>query len=85
MLCARNERWVYTKYIGYVLYKSGDLPIAFKIIMLMIGLEVLTGILMYYFNFPFFTQPLHLLFASILIGAQTYFLIEINKTQENDI
>jgi cytochrome c oxidase assembly protein subunit 15 len=72
-------------YLGYKFFKSGMIPFAFKIIMLMIGFEILTGILMYYFNFPFFTQPLHLLFASILIGAQTYILMEINKTQENDI
>ena len=66
-------------YIGYKFFKSGMMPFAFKIIMLMIGCEILTGILMYYFDFPFFSQPLHLLFASILIGAQTYFIIEINK------
>jgi len=66
-------------YIGYKFFKSGMIPFAFKIIILMIGCEILTGILMYYFNFPFFSQPLHLLFASILIGAQTYFIIEINK------
>ena len=66
-------------YIGYKFFKSGMIPFAFKIIILMIGFEILTGILMYYFNFPFFSQPLHLLFASILIGAQTYFIIEINK------
>ena len=66
-------------YIGYKFFKSGMIPFAFKIIILMIGCEILTGILMYYFNFPLFSQPLHLLFASILIGAQTYFIIEINK------
>ncbi len=66
-------------YIGYKFFKFGMMPFAFKIIILMIGCEILTGILMYYFNFPFFSQPLHLLFASILIGAQTYFIIEINK------
>ena len=66
-------------YIGYKFFKSGMMPFAFKIIILMIGCEILTGILIYYFDFPFFSQPLHLLFASILIGAQTYFIIEINK------
>jgi len=72
-------------YIGYVLFKSGEIPIAFKIIMLMIGLEILTGILMYYFDFPLFSQPLHLLFATILLAAQTYLIMEINNTKKNDI
>ena len=72
-------------YIGYVLLKSRELTIVFKIIMLMISLEILTGILMYYFDFPFFSQPLHLLFASILLAAQTYFIMEINNPKQNDI
>ena len=53
--------------------------------MSMIGFEILTGISMHYFNFPFFTQPLHLLFATILLGAQTYFLIDVYKLKQNDI
>ena len=65
--------------------KSRKLTIVFKIIMLMISLEILTGILMYYFDFPFFSQPLHLLFASILLAAQTYFIMEINNPKQNDI
>ena len=72
-------------YIGYVLLKSRELTIVFKIIMIMISLEILTGILMYYFDFPFFSQPLHLLFASILLAAQTYFIMEINNPKQNDI
>ena len=66
-------------YLGYVLYKKKQIPLVFKVIILTIILEIFTGILMYYFTFPFSTQPLHLLFATILIGAQSFFLIEINK------
>ena len=72
-------------YLGYKLFKSGHIPFVFKIIMSMIGFEILTGISMHYFNFPFFTQPLHLLFATILLGAQTYFLIDVYKLKQNDI
>ncbi|WP_435622990.1 COX15/CtaA family protein [Flagellimonas sp.] len=39
-------------------------------IIALIGLEVLTGISMYYIDFPFGTQPAHLVLASILFGFQ---------------
>ena len=45
-------------------------------IMLVLGLEVLTGILMYYFNFPFATQPLHLVLSAILFGLQFYLILK---------
>ena len=48
-----------------------------NIIMGLIGAEIFTGILMYYFDFPFATQPLHLLFASFLFGAQSYLLLQL--------
>ena len=47
-----------------------------KYIMLVLGLEVLTGILMYYFNFPFATQPLHLVLSAILFGLQFYLILK---------
>jgi cytochrome c oxidase assembly protein subunit 15 len=40
-------------------------------------LEVCTGILMYYFDFPFLSQPLHLVIASVLFGIQMYIGLEI--------
>jgi len=46
-------------------------------VLALIGLEIATGILMYYFDFPFSTQPLHLLFASLLFGAQSYLLFHL--------
>lgn len=39
-------------------------------------LEILSGIIMYYFDFPFATQPLHLLLASLLFGTQFYLVLE---------
>ncbi|MEM9362795.1 MAG: COX15/CtaA family protein [Bacteroidota bacterium] len=35
-----------------------------------IGMEVLTGIVMYYIDFPFGSQPAHLILASVLFGFQ---------------
>ena len=43
--------------------------------LILIGLEVVTGILMYYVSFPFGTQPLHLVLASLLFGVQFYVLM----------
>lgn len=42
----------------------------------LIGLEVFTGIAMYYFDFPFLSQPLHLIVASLLFGFQFYVAME---------
>ena len=47
-----------------------------------IALEILTGIAMYYFNFPFSTQPLHLVIATIMIGIQFYIILESNHRSE---
>ena len=63
--------------IGFKLLKNGTIPFIFKFIILFIGLEILTGIMMYYFEFPFSTQPIHLLLASLLFGAQSFFMIRI--------
>jgi cytochrome c oxidase assembly protein subunit 15 len=39
-------------------------------------LEVISGMAMYYWDFPFATQPLHLVFASVLFGFQFYLVLE---------
>ena len=64
-------------FLGIKLLKNGTIPPVFKCIILFIGLEILTGIMMYYFHFPFSTQPVHLLLASLLFGAQSFFMIRI--------
>ncbi|WP_347372847.1 COX15/CtaA family protein [Aequorivita sp. Q41] len=45
-------------------------------LLLLILAEAFTGILMYYFDFPFLSQPLHLVLASLLFGYQFYILLE---------
>ncbi|RAV30468.1 COX15/CtaA family protein [Sinomicrobium soli] len=45
-------------------------------ILFLLGLEVLTGIAMSYFDFPFGSQSLHLVIASILFGVQFYLLLD---------
>ncbi len=54
----------------------------FKLVLICIALEILTGIAMYYFNFPFSTQPLHLVIATIMIGIQFYIILESNHRSE---
>lgn len=44
---------------------------------LLIG-EILLGIAMFYFAFPFATQPLHLLLATLLFGVQLYWILRIH-------
>jgi heme a synthase len=45
-------------------------------VMLLLFIEVLSGMLMYYVNFPFGSQALHLILASILFGVQFYLILE---------
>jgi len=47
-----------------------------NIVMALILLEVATGIAMYNFDFPFLSQPLHLVIATLLFGFQFYLLME---------
>ena len=47
-----------------------------------IGLEVITGIAMYYFDFPFLSQPLHLVIATIMVGVQYYIFLESRSKKE---
>ena len=42
-------------------------------------LEIASGIAMYYFDFPFGSQSIHLVTASILFGIQYYMILESNR------
>jgi len=57
----------------------------FKIIMILLFIQILTGIMMYYFSFPFSTQPIHLLISSLIIGFQVYFYVLLNNKKKYDI
>lgn len=64
--------WIYRQVI-----KEG---IALKYIQFIIGcilVEIALGILMNYIDFPWGTQPLHLLIATLLFSAQLYWLLRI--------
>jgi len=42
----------------------------------LLALEIASGIAMYYFDFPFGSQSLHLIVASLLFGVQFYLILE---------
>src|SRR5690606_8190773 len=66
----------------YLFFLNKKLDLGFKnvkwVIILLI-LEVFTGILMQYFYFPFGSQALHLVLASILFGVQYYLFLQAKK------
>ena len=51
-------------------------------VMAVIAIEILSGIVMYYLDFPFGTQALHLVLASLLFGIQFYMILE-NRNSKN--
>lgn len=66
----------------YLFYLNKSLQLGFskmKWVLLILALEVLTGILMNYFNFPFGSQAAHLVLASVLFGVQFQLVLEARK------
>ena len=64
----------------FIIYISRMINLNSKIIFWILGIiviEIILGIAMYYFHFPFSSQPLHLLLATILFGVQFYFYMSI--------
>jgi len=54
-------------------------------LLIAIGLEILSGILMYYFDFPFLTQPLHLIIAALMFSLQFYIFVKIQSQPKHKI
>ncbi|MCG2611048.1 COX15/CtaA family protein [Flavobacterium sp. SM15] len=54
-------------------------------VLFLIFAEVLSGIAMYYFHFPFGSQTLHLVIASILFGIQFYMILEARKSIQSTL
>ncbi|UUC45330.1 COX15/CtaA family protein [Flavobacterium cerinum] len=48
-------------------------------VILLLALEIISGIAMYYLHFPFGSQAIHLVLASILFGVQFYMILETRK------
>ena len=48
-------------------------------VIILLAIEVISGMAMYYLHFPVGMQTVHLVFASILFGVQYYLLLETKK------
>ncbi|MEI6864429.1 COX15/CtaA family protein [Flavicella sp.] len=62
-----------------IYYKNETLKLKFKlpkIIILLLVFEIISGMLMYYSNFPFGTQTVHLLSGALLFGTQFYLYLQ---------
>ena len=71
----------------FIIYISRKINLNSKIIFWILGIiaiEIILGIAMYYFHFPFSSQPLHLLLATILFGVQFYFYLSIRNINQNN-
>jgi cytochrome c oxidase assembly protein subunit 15 len=43
----------------------------------LIFIEILLGVLMFYFSFPIMTQPMHLMIAILIISVQFYWYLKL--------
>lgn len=71
---------------GYLLFQNQKLKFGFSKlnwVLGLIGTEIITGIAMYYFDFPFASQPIHLVIASLLFGFQWYLVLESKNIAKN--
>lgn len=70
---------------GYLFLQNRKQKLGFSKInwvVLLICIEIISGIAMNYFDFPFASQPIHLVIASLLFGVQWYLLLE-NKVKKS--
>lgn len=68
----------------YLFYLNNKLKLGFskmKWIMILIIIEIISGISMYYFDFPFGTQTIHLVIAALLFGVQFYSILESKSSK----
>lgn len=66
----------------YLFYINRKLDLGFnkmKWVMVLLVLEVFTGVLMYYVHFPFGSQAAHLILAAALFGVQFQLVLEAKK------
>ncbi len=63
-------------YIAFRIYRFQLGFSKIRWVLILILAEILTGIAMYYLQFPYATQPIHLILASLLFGVQCYLILE---------
>ena len=63
--------------------KINFFPFSLKILIGVIGLEIFTGVLMFYLNFPISTQPIHLFLATLIFSSQLYLIFQLTLKNQN--
>jgi heme a synthase len=64
---------------GFLWFRNQKLHLGFQKIngvLILIAIEIGTGMAMYYLDFPYTSQPIHLVIASLLFGVQWYMVLE---------
>lgn len=69
--------------LAYLIYKNRLGYRKINWVIALILAEVLTGMAMYYLDFPFGSQPWHLVLASLLFGFQFYLFMESRHTAKS--
>lgn len=70
-------------FIAYRIYKFRLGYSKINWVLLLLLLEIATGMAMSYLDFPFGTQPIHLVIASLLFGVQFYVILEALKSKRS--
>lgn len=65
-------------YLFFMLIKHQGLRSITQWLLIIVGLEILSGVVMAYFGVPAFIQPIHLLLGTLIVGVQYYLLLLIN-------
>ncbi|WP_158728791.1 MULTISPECIES: heme A synthase [unclassified Flavobacterium] len=63
-------------YLFYINSKLNLNASKLKWVMFLLAFEIISGIAMYYFDFPFGTQTIHIVIATLLFGVQFYLVLE---------
>jgi cytochrome c oxidase assembly protein subunit 15 len=67
---------------AFLFWRNRNLNLGFtkmNWVIALLGVEILSGIAMYYFNFPFGSQTIHIVMATIIFGLQYYLALENSK------
>lgn len=71
---------------GYLLYLCKKQALGYSKTLwmfLLVAMASISGIILYYVHFPFSSQPIHLVIASVLFGLQFYLILEAQSALSN--
>ena len=78
----RSYSLILTAMVGYLVYlnwKNGGVSVFLKSLVVIIFMEIGLGVIMAYFSFPAFAQPLHLLLGTMAFGVIFYLFLYANS------